>query len=171
MASIVLASLTVGWIPVAHRMELLRCDEVPAGYTVTTGFVFAVDAVGRTLLTRVDRPGRGWEVPGGHLDPGETPALAAARELAEETGLRLDAGRLTLLGGQRITLSDPPPADYRYPARAFQAFHAVRLPDRGAPTRPEPGSECGAAEWVGPAEVAARCRGAAWLPLHATLFG
>ena len=27
-----------------------------------------------------------WEVPGGHIEPGETPDMAAARELFEETG-------------------------------------------------------------------------------------
>ncbi|WP_020554043.1 DUF6332 family protein [Embleya scabrispora] len=170
MVSTVLASLTVPWIPTAHRMDVLRCADLPEDYTVTTAFVLALDGLGRTLLTRVDRPGRGWEVPGGHLDPGETPAGAAARELAEEAGLRMPPERLTLLGGQRITLLDPPPADYRYPTRAFQAFYSVRLPDPGAPTRPDPASECDAAEWVEPAEVAARCRGAAWLALHATLL-
>ncbi len=36
------------------------------------------------------------EIPGGLVDPGETPAVAAARELLEETGFR--AGRLTSLG-------------------------------------------------------------------------
>lgn len=30
----------------------------------------------------------GWEVPGGAIEPGEEPATAAARELAEETGWR-----------------------------------------------------------------------------------
>ncbi|MFI6981177.1 NUDIX hydrolase [Embleya sp. NPDC050154] len=171
MASTVLESLTVPWIPTTHRMDILRCADLPEGYTVTTAFVFALDGLGRTLLTRVARPGRGWEVPGGHLDPGETPERAAARELAEEAGLRLNADRLTLLGGQRITLLATPPAEYRYPTRAFQAFYTVRLPDPGAPTHPDPDSECDAAEWVDPAEVAVRCAGAAWLPLHATLYG
>lgn len=70
MASTVLESLTVPWIPTTHRMDILRCADLPEGYTVTTAFVFALDGLGRTLLTRVARPGRGWEVPGGHLDPG-----------------------------------------------------------------------------------------------------
>lgn len=36
------------------------------------------------------------EIPGGLVDPGEAPEVAAARELLEETGFR--AGRLTSLG-------------------------------------------------------------------------
>jgi 8-oxo-dGTP pyrophosphatase MutT (NUDIX family) len=41
-----------------------------------------------------DRPAR-WFLPGGGIDPGETMAVAAARELFEETGLRLRPGDLT----------------------------------------------------------------------------
>lgn len=39
-----------------------------------------------TVLHRHKRLGR-WMQPGGHLDPGESPADAAVREAAEETGL------------------------------------------------------------------------------------
>lgn len=40
-------------------------------------------------------PGSGWWVtPGGGIEPAESPRQAAARELAEETGLRLDADAL-----------------------------------------------------------------------------
>jgi ADP-ribose pyrophosphatase YjhB (NUDIX family) len=53
------------------------------------------DASGRVLLLR--RPDRGevaaWSLPGGTIEYGETVAEAAARELAEETGLRLTACR------------------------------------------------------------------------------
>jgi len=33
-----------------------------------------------------------WALPGGRMEPGETPGAAALRELAEEVGLTLDAG-------------------------------------------------------------------------------
>ena len=165
----VVHTLTVPWVGPAHRMDLLLGSGLPEGYTVTTAFAIALDSLDRMLLTRVDLPGRGWGVPGGHLDPGETPVRAAARELAEETGLGLPEERLELFGGQRITLLEAPPADYRYPARAFMAFYTVRLDRPGAPTSPPPGTECGAAEWVARAEVPGRCPGSAWLPLLAAL--
>ncbi|WP_055591250.1 NUDIX domain-containing protein [Peterkaempfera griseoplana] len=169
MASTVIDTVTVPWILPPHRMDLLLSDGIPEGYTVTTGFVLAVDRDDRTLLTRVDRPGRGWEVPGGHLDPGEEPRSAAARELAEEAGLVVPAAGLVLLGGQRITLVADPPAGYGYPRLAFMAFYTVRLDGRGAPTRPHPESECVEAAWVERDEVRRRCPGASWLPLHAAL--
>jgi ADP-ribose pyrophosphatase len=46
---------------------------------------------GRVCLLRNYRPALGqrlWEIPAGTLEPGESPAAAAARELAEETGYR-----------------------------------------------------------------------------------
>ena len=57
----------------------------------TVGAVCAVEHEGRVLM--LSQPHRGgWSLPGGLLDHGETPAEAVAREVLEETGLRIDPG-------------------------------------------------------------------------------
>lgn len=52
--------------------------------------VVAIDDKRRVCLVRQYRHGIEdflWEIPAGKLDPGEPPAIAAVRELAEETGV------------------------------------------------------------------------------------
>jgi 8-oxo-dGTP pyrophosphatase MutT (NUDIX family) len=60
--------------------------------------VILLDAASRVLLLHGHDPARPehryWFTVGGGLDPGESMARAAARELAEETGLRIDPGGL-----------------------------------------------------------------------------
>jgi 8-oxo-dGTP diphosphatase len=54
------------------------------------------DERGRLLLIkRGHEPGAGlWSLPGGRVEPGETDAEALVREMREETGLVVEAGRL-----------------------------------------------------------------------------
>lgn len=59
-------------------------------FTVTAGAV-VTDEAGRVLLLQhFFRPGSGWGIPGGFLQPGEQPEAAIRRELREEIGLEVN---------------------------------------------------------------------------------
>ncbi|WP_306190671.1 NUDIX hydrolase [Streptomyces sp. MK5] len=73
-----------GVVPVC---DIVQTPE-PTAETVASG-VLLFDEQDRVLL--VDPTYKpGWEFPGGVVEPGEAPARAGMREVAEETGLRLD---------------------------------------------------------------------------------
>lgn len=58
--------------------------------------VIGLDDAGRVLLVRLSYGPRVWSLPGGGRGHGEDPALAAAREFAEELGCGLKDMRLLL---------------------------------------------------------------------------
>ncbi|TDD23406.1 NUDIX hydrolase [Nonomuraea diastatica] len=154
---------TLPYIPVAHRMDLMRSVTLPPLEQTTCAFAFVSDRAGRTLMTRVDA--RGWDIPGGHLEPGETAADAAVRELYEETGLRLPLSALSAFAWQRIELLAPAPDGYRYPPLAYMVMFRAWLPALGSPTRPPAGSETSGAEWLAVEEINRLCAGRSWLAL------
>lgn len=47
------------------------------------------DPEARVLLVQSSKPGRGWELPGGGVEHGESPGYAAVREVREETGIEI----------------------------------------------------------------------------------
>jgi 8-oxo-dGTP diphosphatase len=79
--------------------------------THVTGCVGAVikDGAGRLLLIkRGHEPGKGlWSIPGGRIEPGESDEAALVREVREETGLVVTAGRL--IGAVRRPAADAAP--------------------------------------------------------------
>jgi 8-oxo-dGTP diphosphatase len=67
-----------------------------------------------------------WEFPGGKVEPGEAPALAAARECLEEAGIAVRVGPLL----------DRAEAAARSGPLEVLFFAATPLDDRAAPTPP-----------------------------------
>lgn len=81
------------------RLQACRsCDtgEMEGVPWKTTVAAFTVTRWGPSwLMVRHQRLGvRSWELPGGHVDPGETLEEAAARETIEETGVEVKVDRL-----------------------------------------------------------------------------
>ena len=64
---------------------------------ITVAAVVFRDAAGRMLTVRKDGT-ESFMLPGGKLEPGESAAEAAVREVAEEVGVRLRVEALSLLG-------------------------------------------------------------------------
>ncbi|PVZ08550.1 NUDIX hydrolase [Actinomycetospora cinnamomea] len=97
-----------------------------------------VDADGRVLLVRRGRdPEAGrWSLPGGRVEPGETAAEATAREVTEETGLRV------AVGDEVGTVRRPAPD-----GRIF-AIHDFRCRPLDPAAVPRAGDDAADARWV-----------------------
>ncbi|KRW94238.1 NUDIX domain-containing protein [Paracoccus sp. MKU1] len=96
---------------------------------------------GRTLLVRKAGT-RVFQQPGGKIDAGETAEAALCRELAEETGLRVEAGRLRGLGRFRARAANEPGR------QVLADLFLLHLPDG---MEIVPGAEIAEARWVDPA--------------------
>lgn len=110
---------------------------------------------GRLLLCRI-APGPwsavgSWTLPGGGVEFGEAPSLAAVRELEEESGLIGELDGLATV----LSWSD----SWRHPEDgAIEAFHAIQVVYRarvvGGELRDEPDGSTDRAAWFSPAELA-----------------
>ncbi|GAA2111167.1 hypothetical protein GCM10009841_33770 [Microlunatus panaciterrae] len=129
---------------------LLRPGEVPRVRQRVAAYVLVRSERGLLATEFSDRtavPGR-WGLPGGGMDPGETPTESVLREVAEETGQQVSLGELRQIQTSHWV--------GRAPDGTVEDFHAVRLIYRAScdlPTEPVV------------ADVGGTTESARWLPL------
>lgn len=116
-------------------------DVVNSGIHLAGVSIAVLDA-GRVLLVeRGEEPLAGlWSLPGGKIEPGESPARAIHRELKEETGLRAEL--IGIAGQLRIPTLGA--AAGRVGAYELTVFAAI--PRGGGELRA--GGDCSDARWV-----------------------
>lgn len=91
------------------------------------------------LVERGNEPFRGaWALPGGFVETEEDLAEAAARELVEETGLKVPAGTLYQLGAYGAPGRDPR-------MRTVSIVYWARIRNPGEPVG---GSDAAASSWI-----------------------
>ncbi len=105
----------ISWLPPDTIVETYLCEEAPPVELCPTAyaFVFKDGALLQTDLREGERPKRTLDIPGGHLDEGETIEDSLIREVFEETGVRVKNPKLVAY--KEITTYSPKPEGWKYP--------------------------------------------------------
>ncbi|MEZ4734198.1 MAG: NUDIX domain-containing protein [Caldilineaceae bacterium] len=113
----------IAWLPLPNEIALILDHQLPPLAAITSALALAFDG-DHILMTNLRQ--RGWDIPGGHLESGETPETAMRREVMEEAGALLTD--VQLLGYQRIRLLGEIPPGYRYPhPDSYQVLYLARV--------------------------------------------
>ncbi|PWI41735.1 NUDIX hydrolase [Streptomyces sp. ICBB 8177] len=119
----------------------------PTGATLAAGVLFFDERDRVLLVDPTYKPG--WEFPGGIVEPGEPPSSAAVREVAEELGIVLAAGRPLRL----LVIDWEPPRRPRFGGLRL-LFDGGRLPSAEADRLLLPAAELRACRFVTEQEAA-----------------
>jgi 8-oxo-dGTP diphosphatase len=113
----------LSWLPMPGEGRLYITDELPAPELCRTAFGFTFNG-DQVLMARLKN--RDWDIPGGKIDPGETPQQAVVREVLEETFVQVDV--VELVGIQEIELFGPRPENLQwiYPL-SVQVYFLCRI--------------------------------------------
>ncbi len=112
-------------MPISEYLKNLR-KKIGTDLVLTPAAGCAIfDNQDRLLMIRLSENGR-WGIPGGAVDPGESPARAAVREVYEETGLIVELLRvLGVFGGEDMVLEYTNGDRVAYVSSIFEARHVA----------------------------------------------
>lgn len=122
MKRLLLTNTSIPWMPANSEGRLYHTDELPAPEVCGTAFAFAF-IEDRMLFTRLVK--RGWDIPGGHIEPGESPEQAAVCETLEEAGILVEP--LELIGVQELEVFGRLPRDGWIKPISAQIFYLCRV--------------------------------------------
>jgi 8-oxo-dGTP pyrophosphatase MutT (NUDIX family) len=124
MKTLLRTNTHIPWMPENSEARLYQTDELPPIQVCRTAFAFAF-LDDRMLMTRLVN--RGWDIPGGHLEPGESPEQAAVRETLEETQVLVEP--LELVGIQELEVFGPLPREGWTRPLGVQLFYRCKVFD------------------------------------------
>ncbi len=152
-------------------VDLLLSDRPITTPGVFAAMVFVQDVDDRFAVVHSPRRDS-WGSPGGWLEPGEKAALAAVREVREETGLVLDPDDLQVCAYERFEVDGE--VRGRWPTgRGYLQVFRTRLTTTAPAMRAatDDVDDVDGWRWVDRAAFEALCGGDFWWPIVPSLFG
>ena len=95
-------------------------NELPPQELITACMVFALHDKDKIVLSK---PARGWGLPGGHREKGETAEECLLREAMEEAAMTLD--NIELIGRWRTRKRFNSPHNAQYPDQGYQLLYVA----------------------------------------------
>lgn len=111
----------VAWLQNPSFLELYQTSVLPDIH-VTSVFCFIVNDNNEILFIKNIKPNRSWEIPGGHVENGESPIEALHRECLEEGMVSINEPLLFAI--HKVTNLEK---NSKYPPRSCQAFYVAKL--------------------------------------------
>lgn len=123
----------IGYIPKPNTVFTFKCDHIaptnltPTAFCIPIMFANDGDEENVPFVWLAINKRRGIELSGGHVDPGETPIMAARREATEEVGVIVDS-LIPFAIKYHVSSAPNAPENYGYPfPSSFMQFFAAKV--------------------------------------------